>query len=82
MPPSPHAHDYVVMPSRRADGTLDQTDPELIGPVEDARVGVQHQTQSQAIAAVDDQDADSVKTALAEAETAAAAEVTALHPEA
>lgn len=82
MPASPHAHDRVAMPSRRADGTLDQTDAELIGPVDDAVAGVAHQLQTQAVAAVDDADADSVKTAVDQAKAAAKAEVSQLHPEA
>lgn len=82
MPETPHAHDRVTMPSRKADGSLDQTSPELIGPVDDATAGVTHQLQSQAVAAVDETDGEGVKSALSAAKSAAKAEVTQLHPEA
>jgi hypothetical protein len=81
MPETPHAHDRVAMPSRRADGSLDQNAPELIGPVDEAAKGITHQLQTQAAAAVDEKrDGGDVKAALSAAETAARAEVSQLHP--
>jgi hypothetical protein len=81
MPETPHAHDRVAMPSRRADGSLDQTAPELIGPVDEATKGVTHQLQTQAVASVDERDGGDAKAALSAAESAARTEVSHLHPE-
>jgi hypothetical protein len=44
-------HDRIVMASRRVDGSINETDPEFIGPVEDAIRGAAHQKEFQARAA-------------------------------
>jgi hypothetical protein len=46
-------HDRIVMPSRRADGTLDQVDPEFIGDKDTAIAAAEEQLAVQAASAVD-----------------------------
>ena len=46
-------HDRVAMLSLRADGTPDQTDPEIIGDVETATAAAKEQFAQQAASAVD-----------------------------
>lgn len=44
-------HDRIVMASRRVDGSINECNPEFIGPVEDAIRGAEHQKDLQARAA-------------------------------
>lgn len=46
-------HDRVAMLSVKADGTLDQTDPELIGDKDAARAATEKQFAQQAVSVVD-----------------------------
>lgn len=46
-----HDHDRIAMPSRNADGTLDQTDPEYI--IEDGEELAKEQAEAQARYATD-----------------------------
>ncbi len=48
-----HDHDRIVMPSRRADGTMDQFDPEFIGDKDAAKRAARRQSEEQAASAVD-----------------------------
>ncbi len=48
-----HDHDRIVMPSRRADGTMDQFDPEFIGDKDAAKRAARRQAEEQAASAVD-----------------------------
>ena len=48
-----HDHDRIVMPSRRADGTMDQFDPEFIGDKDTAKRAARRQAEEQAASAVD-----------------------------
>jgi len=46
-------HDRIVMASRRADGSMDQVDPEFIGDKETAIAAAEQQLAQQAASAVD-----------------------------
>ena len=46
-------HDRIVMASRRADGTMDQLNPEFIGDKETAVAAAKEQLAVQAVSAVD-----------------------------
>lgn len=46
-------HDRIVMASRRADGSMDQTAPEFIGDKETAKAAAREQLAVQAASAVD-----------------------------
>jgi hypothetical protein len=46
-------HDRIVMPSRRADGSMDQINPEFIGDKETAIAAAKEQLGVQAVSAVD-----------------------------
>ncbi|MGQ5580907.1 hypothetical protein [Streptomyces sp. ECR3.8] len=46
-------HDRIVMPSRRADGSMDQLNPEFIGDKETAIAAAKEQLAVQAVSAVD-----------------------------
>ncbi|MER7738887.1 hypothetical protein ABTX34_11270 [Streptomyces sp. NPDC096538] len=46
-------HDRIVMPSRRADGSMDQLNPEFIGDKETAIAAAKEQLAAQAVSAVD-----------------------------
>ncbi|MFF8034918.1 hypothetical protein [Streptomyces sp. NPDC016626] len=46
-------HDRIVMASRRADGSMDQTDPEFIGDKDTAISAAEQQLAEQATSAVD-----------------------------
>ncbi|MEV6803143.1 hypothetical protein [Streptomyces sp. NPDC051132] len=46
-------HDRIVMASRRADGSLDQINPEFIGDKETAQAAAEQQLAEQAASAVD-----------------------------
>lgn len=61
--PQHGVHDRVAMVSVRADGTLDQTNPEIIGNKEFAEQATREQFRQQAVSAVDQQRAAEAKGA-------------------